>query len=318
MIHYRMYSKNDRSSYIKFCKRNFGKNSYQSNLDFIDWLLKYNNNRFFIMLNDNTVVGCIHLFKGFFLYGENIIESGVIHDLMVDKNFRNSGGGLRLIQHGIKSNDFTILSGSVGKLSQAYKRMCPIQMKSYWYKKIMFPKSIFLNRKISNLDKYRKMADDNGFKILCNDTGDDFIKTHSFEKYNLNEQTKIFFHWRFLEKGAPKTFIISDFKNNNSVMFVFAKKGLIPYLRIFDIHKEEDTVILDILKLIEKIAVSTGITVVLYTVLNYNLVEHLGYKKYDPMPSSYIYVKNRKKIDQEIISMPGYCSDLGFDSKSLN
>ena len=35
-------------------------------------------------------------------------------------------------------------------------------------------------------------------------------------------------------------------------MFVFAKKGLIPYLRIFDIYKEEDTVILDILKLIEK------------------------------------------------------------------
>ena len=70
------------------------------------------------------------------------------------------------------------------------------------------------------------MANDNGFKILCNDKGDDFIKTHSFEKYNLNEHTKKFIHWRFLEKGAPKTFIISDFKNNNSVMFVFAKKGL--------------------------------------------------------------------------------------------
>ena len=40
------------------------------------------------------------------------------------------------------------------------------------------------------------MANDNGFKILCNDKGDDFIKTHSFEKYNLNEHTK-FIHWRF-------------------------------------------------------------------------------------------------------------------------
>ena len=26
---------------------------------------------------------------------KKIIESGVIHDLMVDKNFRNNGGGLK-------------------------------------------------------------------------------------------------------------------------------------------------------------------------------------------------------------------------------
>ena len=145
-IEFRQYRPNDYDSYATFCINNFGKNAYQISRSYLEWLYDDPSKSFAIALNESKVVGIEHNFKAPVLINGEYIIATVLHDLMVDESHRGAVG-FRLMQDSLKSDDYLVLPGSVGRLSRVYGRLGSKKFESFWYRKFQFPKNIF--RRIS-------------------------------------------------------------------------------------------------------------------------------------------------------------------------
>lgn len=311
MIEYRKYNSNDLEAYKSFCLKNFGSNKHQLKSSYLDWLYDEESKSFSIASSGKDIIGIIHNFKAPIILNGKIKVVTVLHDLMVDKEFRGNVG-LQLINSALHSDDYTILPGSVGRIARVYNRLGSKQFNSYWYKKYIIPKSIFFESKLKHISKYQALAEKNGLLLGCNKGchKDDFVKK-ALTNYIQSTEYVEYFKWRFLKNNAPLTFFVSDASGKNTVLFVIGKKSMVPYLRIFYINSQTESVFSRIVHFVEKYASSMGIPIVLHTTFECSPPENSKYKPYQPMPVSYVFSKKRG-IDFTT-EVPSFCSDISFE-----
>ena len=236
MVEYRKYNSNDLEAYKKFCLNNFGSNKHQPKSSYLDWLYEEEGKSFSIACSGNDIVGIIHNFRAPIIINDKIKVVTVLHDLMVDKDFRGNVG-LQLINSALHSDDYTILPGSVGRIARVYSRLGSKQFNSYWYKKYLIPKSIFFEKKLKYISKYQALAEKKNLLLGCNKGCHtaDFLKK-ALTNFAQSAEYVEYFKWRFLKNNAPLTFFVSDASGENTVLFIIGKKGIVPYLRIFYIN----------------------------------------------------------------------------------
>jgi len=310
LIEYRNYKASDYESYAVFCEENFGKNNYQLNRSYLEWLYSDNSNSFSVAVSENLIIGVIHNFKAPLLINKQPTIVTVLHDLMVDDKYRG-GAGFHLMQSGLKSDKYVVLPGSTDRLSRAYGRLGSKEFNSFWYRKFQIPKSFFTLRKLKGLSNYQDLAKKQDILFGHNKEESSQFLTRALKKYNNIECFSSYFKWRFLNKNAPLTFYVSDNNGENTVLFVIGKRGLLPYARIFYVHSDNELIFNNIMQFIEKITAKIGIPIILYTTFECPPTAKLKYKIYAEIPISYVYSKN-KNYDF-IPKVPSFCSDIGFD-----
>jgi len=311
MIEYRKYQASDLGAYKKFCLDNFGSKKHQIKSSYLGWLYDEKSKKFTVAISDNDIVGIIHNFKAPILINGEIKVVTVLHDLMVDKNFRGSVG-FQLMNSALYSDDFAILPGSVGRLARAYGRLGSKQFDSYWYKKYLIPKSFFNQKKLKNLSKYQDLAEKKELLFGCNKGNQKgvFIE-RALTNFIHSAEYVEYFQWRFLAHNAPLTFYVSDASGKNTALFIVGKKGLIPYLRIFFINAESKSVLDRMVGFIEKYASNIGIPIILFTSFECPPPENSNYRPYNPMPVSFVFSK--KKSFDFVPEVPSFCSDISFE-----
>tara|TARA_Y100000590_G_C15656208_1_gene990723 strand:- start:49 stop:1011 length:963 start_codon:yes stop_codon:yes gene_type:complete len=318
MISYRKYNHlTDYISYKKFAEISWGKGSHQSSYSFISWLDSNPNHTINLAFKDDQVCGCFHEFEAPVLHKNEVKYFYSLHDLMVDRD-KVSQLGLKLMQDSILQDSPVILSGALGRIARAYKRLGSYQFQSHWYRKFIFPRSpikfFFRNHSI-----VKTIQDSMDFAFINNKEQEsipNIIKI--MDSFNYNDQKSMeFFKWRFIQKDSPLTFFVSDEDKKNIILFSLGLKKIVPFLRIFSIKKSDDLVVEKMLKSIEIFASKLGIPVLLYTVTEDNSPpKNLAYKPYKEMPKSYIFSKKEKYYEELIIN--GFATDLGFNDIILN
>ena len=315
VVEYRKYNKDDYESYAIFCKDNFGKNSYQMNRSYLEWLYDDPSKSFAVALSEAKIVGIEHNFKAPVLINGEYKIATVLHDLMIDEGHRGNVG-FRLMQDSLKSDDYLVLPASVGRLSRVYGRLGSNKFESFWYRKFQFPKNIFRNINRERFSGYKKLAIQQKLLLGHSRETDDIFFTKALKKFNGVKLFSSYFKWRFVNKNAPLTFYVTDEAGENSVLFVIGKKkGLIPYARIFYIHYESELILKNIMKFIEKITSKMGIPIILYTSFECPPSGELGYNIYAKLPVSYVYKKSKKGEFTQTV--PSFCSDIGFDGLNV-
>lgn len=311
MIEFREYNSNDLGAYKRFCLKNFGSNKHQQKSSYLNWLYAEENKSFSIASFKNDIVGIIHNFKAPIIINGKIQKVTVLHDLMVDKNFRGNVG-LQLISSALNSDDYTVLPGSVGRIARVYSRLGSKQFNSYWYKKFLIPKSIFFERKLRYIEKYQALAEKKDFLLGCNKGhyAAEFLEK-GLTEFIKNTEYIEFFKWRFLNNNAPLTFFLSDTSGKNTVLFIIGKRGIIPYLRIFYTNYDKKSLLSNMIKFIESFASGIGIPIILFTSFECSPPENLRYRPYKPMPVSFVF--SRIKTLDFVPKVPSFCSDISFE-----
>lgn len=310
MIEYRKYKSGDYKSYAKFCSYNFGRKKHQFNSWYINWLYGESDKSFLVAVSKGEIVGIIHNFKApVCINGKTRIVT-VLHDLMVDKKYRN-GAGFFLIKEGLYSDEFVVLPGSVGRLSRAYGRLGSKPFKSFWYKKYQIPRKIFTTNKLKDITVYQRLARKQGLLFGHNkEKRNDFIKI-ALKKFNHNYYYMEYLKWRFMDENSPLTFFVADEAKKNSVLFIIGKRGLISYARVFYVNVDSEAAKTNLLKFIDNYSLDMGIPIILYTSFESPPSDKLRYKEYSEAPVSYVFSRNKKLEFSTVV--PSFCSDLGFD-----
>tara|TARA_B100000780_G_scaffold59732_2_gene38243 strand:- start:1324 stop:2301 length:978 start_codon:yes stop_codon:yes gene_type:complete len=314
MIIYRKYNhNNDYESYKVFCENNFGKNCYQSKIEHIEWLESNPSHFINLAVNNNEILGCFHGFKAPVLLDNNVNIFYSLHDLMVDKE-KGSQLGLKLMQEGILQDIPVILSGAIGRISRAYKRLGSIQFKSHWYRKFIITlnpfKFFFLNN-----NKLKHIQSSINYNLINNkEEGISHLSKSLIDLYKYNNDfSEKYFKWRFFQKDSPLTFFMSDDRTENMIIFSLGLRRVIPFLRIISVRKKDDDVLISMLRSVETFASKAGIPVILYSITEDSPPpKELNYNAYKEVPNSYIYSKKIKLPNN--ISINGFSTDLGFDS----
>ncbi len=314
VVDYRKFRQTDYDIYRNFCIHNFGRHSYQKRRHYLDWLYADYHESFDIAVCNDELVGMEHNFKApIFVNGKYELVT-VLHDLMIDDNHKGTVG-FHLIQNSLKSDDYLVLPGSVGRLSRAYGRLGSKKFASFWYRKFQFPLSIF--RKISpqKLSSLQQLVERENLLFGHNkEVGNNFLEKVLKSSQDFDQFSE-YFQWRFFHNYSPLTFYVSDFDRENCVLFVLAKKGNIPYARIFYVQRQSDVIYEKIVKLIERITARIGVPVILHSSFECGPPDNSGYSVYTDLPVSYVYSgANRKEFE---LIVPSFCSDIGFDGLNL-
>lgn len=314
MIDYRKYDHiNDYGLYKSFCEKNFGKNCYQSKIEHIEWLESNQSHFINLAVKDDEILGCFHGFEAPVKVNNEIHTFLSLHDLMVDRE-KGSQIGLKLMQDGILQDNPVILSGAIGRISRAYKRLGSVQFQSHWYRKFIIPKNplkfFFLRKQF-----VESIQNDMDFNFINNkdkNSKKQIKYITSSYKYD-DDFSKIFFEWRFYQSDSPLTFFAYDDNFKNIITFSIGLRGFIPFLRIISVAKNDDTIYVKLLKSVERFASKIGIPVILYTITeNITPPTILKYKRYKDMPKSYVFLRKRNILHN--FSINGFSTDLGFDS----
>lgn len=316
MIDYRKYSHiDDYDAYKRFCEKNFGNNCYQSKIDHIEWLESNKYHFINLAVSDSEIIGCFHGFKAPVKINNETQFFYSLHDLMVDKKF-GSQIGLKLMQAVIFQDNPVILSGAIGRISRAYKRLGSTQFQSHWYRKFIIPcnplRFFFLNKNFIKLTQ-NKMK----FNFINNKEKDSRIIIESIiNAYEYDDDfSREFFEWRYFQNNSPLTFFAYDDNFKNIIKFSIGLRGFIPFLRIISVTKDNDKIFLDLLKSIEDFAIRIGIPVILYSITEDILPpKELKFNEYKDMPNSYVFSKKRNLLNNFSITINGFSTDLGFDS----
>ena len=238
---------------------------------------------------------------------------------MIDRE-QGSQLGLKLMQGGIIQDIPVILSGAIGRISRAYKRLGSLQFKSHWYRKFLIPikpfKFYFLSKQ-----KIESIQNSMVFNFINNkQSNSQNLITPILDSFKYeNKSSQSYFKWRFLQKDSPLTFFVSDNNHNNVIIFSLGIRKLIPFLRVISVKNDchNDDIICEMLKSVETFASRSGIPVILYSITEDNPPPKiLKYNKYKNFPKSYIFSKKNKLIGN--ISINGFATDLGFDSYSFS
>jgi hypothetical protein len=149
------YGDDLRDSYARFVRRNFGRRSYQSSPEYIEWLyLKNPYGRgyadFVLVLDESdAVVGCLHKMR--FVFRDkrsgSMANCASIHNLMVDKNHR-SGAGFLLIRETLGTEAQFVVPGVVGALSESYRKLGCRSFSSFWGYKLLRPSVVDSCRRV--------------------------------------------------------------------------------------------------------------------------------------------------------------------------
>ena len=312
MSNFRSYVDQDYKAYLLFCQRNF-RNTYQKKIEHIQWLKSHTNHFFNIIEDDNKILGCFHGFLAPVKVDNQVEYFYSLHDLMVDKDHRD-GLGLSMIQKSIFQDKPVILSGALGRVSQAYKNLGSVKINSQWFRKFIIPKNIF-GFYLSSLNKVNRLANKSMF-IFCNNK-DPQSSRHIIkilDTFEYDEATSNYFNWRFFHKSSPITFFVSDKKYENIVIFSVGTRKKIPFLRIFCVRKGDESTFAQILNDIEVFASSIGIPVVLYsTAENIAPPDQSNFKPYADAPDSYWFCKNKKTYVNSGVEINGFSVDTGFE-----
>jgi len=308
-VEYRMYEPHDYQSYRNFCEDHFGKNNYQLNQSYLEWLYDETHNNFLVALYENKVIGIMHNFKAPILINEEYKLVTVLHDLMVDDNYK--GAGLPLMQNGLKSDEYAVLPGALGRISRAYRRLGSKSFNSFWYRKFQLPRSFFTSSKIKSLINHKDLALKQDLFFGHNKEENSDLFNKALKKYQSINLFTQYFKWRFFNKKSPLTFYVTDQEGENTALFIIGKRGFLPYVRIFYTHSINPSVFKKIIKFIETITSRSGIPVILFTSFESSPPEDFSYKIYTDMPISYVYSK--LKNHDFVATVPTFCSDIGFD-----
>ena len=318
MIIYRKYNhENDYDLYKSFCEKNFGKNCYQSKIEHINWLESNKSHFINLAVKENEILGCFHGFEAPVRINNETHIFCSLHDLMVDRA-KGSQIGLKLMQEGILQDNPVILSGAIGRISRAYKRLGSTQFQSHWYRKFIFPcnplRFFFLK------DQFIKsVQNEMKFNFISNKDKNSKTQIRSvINSYKYDDDfSEKFFEWRLFQSDSPLTFFAFDDSFKNVIVFTLGLRGRIPFLRIMSVIKDSDKILTDLLKSIERFASKIGIPVILYSVTeDIPPPKNLKYNKYKDMPNSFVYSNKKNLLDNFFIS--GFSTDLGFDSLFYN
>lgn len=313
-VEYRKFRLSDYDSYRTFCIHNFGHHSYQKRRHYIDWLYGDYYESFDVAFSNNELVGMEHNFKApIFVNGKCELVT-VLHDLRIDDNHKGSVG-FRLMQDSLKTDEYLVLPGSVGRLSRTYSRIGSVKFSSFWYRKFQFPLSIFSKISPKKLLSLQKLAQRENLLFGHNkEVKNNFLENvlKSFQEFN---QFSGYLKWRFSHKYSPLTFYVADLNRENCVLFVLAKRGNLPYARIFYVHHQSDMVYEKIVKVIERITSRIGVPIIIHSSFECGPPDNLGYAVYPDLPASYVYSSAYKKEFEPIV--PSFCSDIGFDGLNL-
>jgi len=312
MSNFRSYTDRDYEAYLLFCQRNF-RNTYQKKIEHIHWLRSHPNNFFNIIEVDNKVLGCFHGFLAPVKVDNQVEYFYSLHDLMVDKDHRD-GLGLSMIQKSIFQDKPVILSGALGRVSRAYKSFGSKKVYSQWFRKFIIPKNI-ISFYFSSLDKISRLEKRSGFIFCNNKNSESFSHINKIlESFNYDSMTSDYFNWRFFHKSSPITFFMSDNTYENIVIFSVGTRRKIPFLRIFCVRKNNNSIFAQILKDIEAFSSSMGIPIILYsTAENIAPPDQSNFKRYNDAPDSYWFYKDKQKYANSAVEINGFSVDTGFE-----
>ena len=313
MMLYRKYNHStDYLAYKKFAEKNWGKGCHQSKKSFVSWLISNPDHSINLAINDDEVCGCFHEFLAPVMHNKEVKFFYSLHDLMVNKN-KVSQIGFKLMQNSILQDSPVILSGAIGRISRAYKRLGSHQFKSHWYRKFIIPRSpikfFLMNKNIVNAlqDSSEYIFHNN----KCEKSIDEIKKI--INAYEYNNKSEDFFKWRFFHEDAPLTFFLSDNEYENIIIFSLGQKKIIPFIRIFSIKKFNENIIKEMLKSLENFASKMGIPVILYAVTeDIPPPKNAGFKLYKDIPKSYVFSKKEKDFKDLVIN--GFSTDIGFNN----
>ena len=313
-VSFRRFDPGDYTMYREFCVRTFGEYSYQKRKRYVDWLYGDYSKGFAIAVTDYRIVGIEHNFKAPILINNTPKLSTVLHDLMVDDNYKGSVG-FRLMYESLRFDRYLVLPGSIGRLSRTYGRLGSTKFESFWYRKFQIPTGVF--KKISEYKWVQLTALAERQSLLFGHNKEDGVNfmekaLKPFQKFKYFPE---YLDWRFFHKDAPLTFYLSDFNGENTVLFTIGKRGRIPFARIFYIRQQDESTYKKIVKLVHRISARLGVPVILHSSFESPPPERLGYVVYKDAPVSYVYTQSREESFSPMV--PTFCSDIGFDGLDL-
>lgn len=309
-IEYRDYRVEDFSKYKLFCIHHFGLSKYQSNTAHLKWL-KANETSFFkIAVLSDKIIGCIHGYEAPIPTNKGTINFIVLHDLVVDKNYK--GIGFKLMRQSIYGDKPVILAHAIGKMETTYKKIGSNELPSYWARKFFFPITIFSKKKLlSNINKTIKI--EKNIKIINNKNKDhlDLIK-NILVKLHPNKDYNNFFDWRFLDSNSPLTYFAYDSDIKNLAIFSIGFKSLIPFSRIYSIINSNPETYSKLIKGIEMFSKKLGIPLIYFTVIGSNTnQQNIKYMKTKIQPFCGWFSKNT--VEFKDVYIDGFSTDLAFN-----
>lgn len=325
------FQEEHRLSYQNFVEKNFGKEAYQKNESYLEWLYfsnPYNKGwkDFLLVVYKNTqVVGCIHKLS-FELFSKTRANTAperfsVIHNLMVDKKHRK-GCGFLLLREILKTEKNFIVPGVLGPLSVTYKNIGARTLPASWWKKSILPNPFALLKRARNLNTENNFIKES-FEQLSDSLLNihfgcpDFLINHLEESSYFFEKNDSLFasflNWRFLQNNEHGMFVLEDGIDCSFLIAVVGKRKNLPVTRVIYTHFLDAGAQLRLARGIINLSKKVGSLLVLLTSsqdLNATGFNITGFKQNTASPDSYLYSKT---VNPGEIDFWPLVSDLGFE-----
>lgn len=132
-------------AYRRFAEAEFGRECYQAEQSYIDWLYKENPNSegyrdFSIGVAGDQVIGCIHKMYLPWTIGGERVRVPSLHNLMMAGEYR-SGGGFWLLKRSLNRERHAVIPSSLPPLSIVYRQMKCQRVPAQWFRTIVRPVS---------------------------------------------------------------------------------------------------------------------------------------------------------------------------------
>jgi hypothetical protein len=324
-------------SYAELVQKYFGKNCFQANRKFIEWLYESPHQKasdFCIAITEqNKVVGFGNKMRLTWSVNGELIPVATGHNLLVAAEHR-TGIGIKIIYTHLMTEKYVLVLASTPPLSNLHGKLGQ-QIPTCWYRKVICPikgAAIKLGRKLNIYNKNNIELNKNIENNFSTDTygislrpDDDTINSiiqilnnkneiGAFPFWNYGE-----FYWRFFHEKGPKHVLIYNKIKDTYKDFLIISLG---------IHKD-----FNLARIVEMSATSSqslhallswGETVlkklnahVLSIVcgderLN-GMLQECGWTPQKNSPNSFFLTKNRRKTI-ESFSFNGSAGDFGFES----
>jgi hypothetical protein len=131
------------AAYRRFAEAEFGRDCYQAEPGYIDWLYKENPDSqgyrdFSIGVAGGEVIGCIHKMYLPWTIGGEHVRVPSLHNLMMAEDYR-SGGGFWLLKRSLNREQHAVIPSSLPPLSIVYRQMKCQRVPARWFRRIVRP-----------------------------------------------------------------------------------------------------------------------------------------------------------------------------------
>lgn len=287
---------------INFSSRVFGKNSYQSSNQYLNWALSKDyleisstedaSNEVVSMIQQLTVTINQTDLKSFF----NYITDGT-----------HGGMGVRHLASIRKEKNFFIPAVSNMELGNVYKKLGATELRYKWFKRYLLPfPNIPLLYKFNRNESITTFDKSSGV-LITNDISDD--KVIKISKLS-GITDKNFIRWRLMSKRNNRIFILESEIHKAIAIVALGKRYNIPVLRVIDSTGPSQIV----KSLVDKACLlgrDLGAVICLATIHESQASDFLIDKKYNHREG----IKTFEKGDIAINSLFMLCGDLGFEEQ---